>query len=42
MGTSARTQPQSKPTWLNFPLVPEEVTRMAMRRGGMENRARRL
>ena len=42
MGTSARMQPQSKPTRLNFPLVPDEVTRRAIRRSGMENRARRL
>lgn len=34
MGTSARRQPQSKPTWLNLPLVPEEVTRMAIRPPG--------
>ena len=42
MGISAKTHPQSNPIWLNFPLVPEEVTRMAIRRGGMENRACRL
>lgn len=42
MGTSARRQPQSKPTWLNLPLVPEEVTRMAIRHRGMEKTACRL
>ena len=42
MGTSASIQPQSKPIWLNLPLVPEEVTFMATRRWGMEKRALRL
>ena len=36
MGISASTQPQSKPTRLNFPLVPEEVTSKASRQEGME------
>ena len=42
MGTSARMQPQSKPIWLKEPLVPEEVTHMAMRARGMEKTAWRL
>ena len=42
MGASARMEPQSNPIWLNFPLVPEEVTFMAMRHWGMEKRALRL
>ena len=43
MGISAKTQPQSKLTRLKLPLVPEEVTRMAMgHHSGMENTAWRL
>ena len=34
--------PQSKPTRLNVPLVPEEVTFIPIRHLGMENRAWRL
>ena len=36
MGISAKIQPQSKPTRLKLPLVPEEVTLMAVRHSGME------
>ena len=39
MGTSAKMAPQSKPTRLNVPLVPEEVTFIPIRHLGMENRA---
>ena len=35
-------EPQSKPMRLNLPLVPDEVTFMAIRRWDMENRAFRL
>ena len=42
MGTSAKMAPQSKPTRLNLPLVPEEVTFIPIRHLGMENRAWRL
>ena len=42
MGISAKMAPQSKPTRLNFPLVPEEVTFIPIRHLGMENRAWRL
>jgi hypothetical protein len=42
MGASARIQPQSKPIRLYLPLVPEEVTFMAIRHWGMEKRAFRL
>ena len=36
MGISAKTQPQSNPTRLKLPLVPEEVTFMAILHSGME------
>lgn len=42
MGISAKMAPQSKPTRLNLPLVPEEVTFIPIRHLGMENRAWRL
>ncbi len=42
MGISAKMQPQSNPTRLKLPLVPEEVTRIPIRRSGMEKTARRL
>ncbi len=42
MGASARMEPQSKPMRLNLPLVPDEVTFMAIRRWDIENRAFRL
>ena len=36
MGISAKIQPQSKPTRLKLPLVPEEATFIAARHSGME------
>ena len=42
MGISAKMQPQSKPTRLKLPLVPEEVTFIPIRHWGMEKTAWRL